>query len=364
LRDALPRWEETENTMKVAQVNMTVADYCAALGRREVVIDKTYQRSNEVWPLQARSYLIETILRGFPIPKLTLHQRTDLRSKRTIKYVVDGQQRTQALLDFYSGQLRLSRTIDTKDARNAVYEGLPEDLQGTFLSYSIDFDQFEAASEDDVREYYRRINSFTAPLTAEEKRHARYQGEMKWFIHRLTEVYENPLVNMGTITAKSAVRMSAAKLLAELVHAMIYGVTTTSTTTLDKMYGSFDRMHSFPQAEEIKGVLDKALSTALGFEFIAGTALTRGHMFYSLVIALMRVQSAWPTFDLSVLKARKISSSARTQLLRLADAYENPYAYPTLADFINSASEKTNVKSQRELRASYMAAALTGSLAG
>ena len=227
--------------MKVNPVNMTVADYCAAIRRKEVVIDRSYQRSAEIRPDRARSYLIETVLKGFPIPKLTLHQRTDLRTKKTVKYVVDGQQRTKALSDFYDNILRLSRALETEGARNNRYEDLDEDLQQAFLTYRLDFDQFEAASEDDVREYFRRINSFTAPLTPEEQRHASFQGEMKWFIYDLASKYENPLINLGVIAKRGAIRMADAKLMAEIVSALLLGITTTSKRSLDKLYEDFDR---------------------------------------------------------------------------------------------------------------------------
>ena len=233
--------------MKVNPVNMTVADYSAAIRRKEVVIDRSYQRSAEIWPDRARSYLIETVLKGFPIPKLTLHQRTDLRTKKTVKYVVDGQQRTKALSDFYDNILRLSRALETEGARNNRYEDLDEDLQQAFLTYRLDFDQFEAASEDDVREYFRRINSFTAPLTPEEQRHASFQGEMKWFIYDLASKYENPLINLGVIAKRGAIRMADAKLMAEIVSALLLGITTTSKRSLDKLYEDFDRTLSARQ---------------------------------------------------------------------------------------------------------------------
>src|SRR6266536_1432263 len=128
--------------MKTNLVNMTIADYCSAFERGEVLINKTYQRSSDVWPSPARSYLIETILKGFPIPKLALHQVTDLRSRKTLKYVVDGQQRSSVIRSFFNNELRLLRSIELAPATNHTYEELPAELQEDFLSYMLYFDQF------------------------------------------------------------------------------------------------------------------------------------------------------------------------------------------------------------------------------
>jgi hypothetical protein len=77
--------------------NMTIAEYCASMDRKEVIVNKNYQRSDQVWPHAARSFLIESILLGFPIPKIYLHSKTDLKTRKTIKEIVDGQQRSRAI---------------------------------------------------------------------------------------------------------------------------------------------------------------------------------------------------------------------------------------------------------------------------
>lgn len=344
--------------MKVNPVNMTVADYCAALRRKEVVVDSTYQRSSEVWPERARSYLIETILKGFPIPKLTLHQRTDLRTKKTIKFVVDGQQRTRALLDFYDNNLQLSRVLETVEARSRSYDELEEELQQAFLTYRLDFDQFEAASEDDVREYFRRINSFTAPLTAEEQRHARFQGEMKWFVYDLAARYQNVLVNLGAITKKSSIRMADAKLIAEITSALLLGITTTSKSSLDKMYDTYDK--TFDEAPEVEAAITEAMDFALSLPGIRSTALMKTHMFYSLILARIAVRG-WDTLAaLAPDGSKAIGPDAENRLLRLADALDDPDTHPKQKNFVEASSERTNVKSQREARVRMLAEALVG----
>ncbi len=348
--------------MKINRVTMSINDYCRAFERREVVIDKTYQRSHEVWPDAARSYLIETLLKDFPIPKLAIHQVTDIKSKKTIKKVVDGQQRSMAILDFYSDKLRLSRRLELDEARGRTYSELPDELAEAFLAYVLVFDQFESASEEDVREYFRRINSYTAPLNAEEERHARFQGPMKWLIVDLANTYGDVFVNLEVLRKRSAVRMADAKLLAEIIHALIYGVMTTSKTKLNAMYHEFDKGDEVKNEDEIREAIDEAVDEILAMPDIHSTALMKMNVFYSLVLAIIRVKRAWPTLLDLLDKPKKPSAlgkKAVDNLLTLAEALEEPESFEDYEEFTDAAAERTNVKSQRETRIEWLAEALT-----
>lgn len=351
--------------MKSNTVNMSIGDYCRTFDRFEADVDHTYQRSPSVWPELARSYLIETILKGFPIPKLALHQVTDLKSRKAVKRVVDGQQRTMAMLDFFRDDMRLTRSLELEDAAGKLLSELPEELQNQFLSYSLTFDQFEATSDETVREYFRRVNSFTAPLNAEEQRHARFQGAMKWFIVRLAQKYSDAFVQLGVLTRKSAVRMADAKLLAEIAHALLNGITTTNKNSLNAMYLKYDKGTTFEGDRSIRDAVDTAMSEILTFEGIGTTALVKTHVFYSLVLAVIRVRLAWPAIKYvspTPRRAARIADNALENLTLLAGALEDPEGHPEYDEFVDASAERTNVKAQRETRVRWLVAALTDDL--
>ena len=180
--------------MKIVSTNFTIADYCEQLQRREITVNRDYQRSDKVWPPIARSYLIETILLGFPLPKLSLHQVTDVKSRKTSKEIVDGQQRSAAINAFFKDKLRLSRSLDTETIASRTYSELDEQDQQRFLDYSLSMDLFVGTTREEVREVFRRMNSYTIPLNAEERRHATYQGPFKWFINRITKRFDEGLI--------------------------------------------------------------------------------------------------------------------------------------------------------------------------
>ncbi len=63
--------------LSVNTTSIHITNYLRMLDRGEVSINREYQRNPGIWSLAARSFLVETVLKNFPIPKLSLHQRTD-----------------------------------------------------------------------------------------------------------------------------------------------------------------------------------------------------------------------------------------------------------------------------------------------
>ena len=232
--------------MQVTASGFTVAEYCEQMRGGGIVVNHDYQRSDKVWPPAARSYLIETILLGYPMPKMALHQTTDLKTRRTKKEIVDGQQRSQAIFDFLEDKLRLSG--NTGFARKTYSQLLPEDQQ-RFVEYSFAVDLFVGATPEQIRQVFRRMNSYTVPLNPQEKRHATHQGELKWFIVKMTERYAGALLELGVFNEKQLSRMADAGLLSDVVFTLSSGIKSASDTSIDKFY--FGNEATFQQAGEM-----------------------------------------------------------------------------------------------------------------
>lgn len=344
-------------------ITWSVADYCNAFNRGEIQIDRKYQRNAKVWPSRAQSYLIETILRGFPMPKLTLHQKTDLRSRKTLKFVVDGQQRTNAIVDFFRGNFTLSKTLELTEARGKKLDGLSSELQEAFLSYPLQFDQFEAADEHVVREYFRRINSFTTPLNPEERRHASYEGNMKWLVLKMSERHTETLVSLKTISEGQVVRMADHKLFAEVIHALLNGITTTSSSTLDRMYRTYD-IAEIPSSDNLQKSIDSAFDRIIGWRDLCSTALVhRSYIFYSLVLAVIAIESDWAKLlSTDDRNGGGLCEASEQNLLAVADALMNESEGQPFADMVKASSEKTNTRENRQIRVDALARALVNAI--
>lgn len=363
--------------MNTVQSPMTIADYCAALDRKELEANPEYQRSDKVWPVAAKSFLIETILLGYPLPKIFLFQKTDLKSKKTIKEIVDGQQRSRAIHDFYNNKLRISKKSELEGAAGRLYDQLDETLQGNFLNYQLSIDLFVAATPSEIRQAFRRLNSYTVPLNPEELRHAEYQGKFKWFIYQISERIEQRLLDFGVFKVKQIIRMQDAKLWTEFAHALFHGVKTTKAKDLTVLYRDFDKDFPAPPGDEGTTEEDQGELSAPGaiavtrriVEAIDRLAvmtelhdgpLMKPHVFYSLLLALtiaLRPSEKLNGLFASVEAGAIDWQMALVNLSRLASSLEveDGGDFP---QFKNACSEKTNVDTQRKQRIEWLGRAL------
>jgi hypothetical protein len=337
---------------------MTLNDYCRGMESREIVINREYQRSDQVWPPAARSFLIETILLNLPVPKFWLHQVTDVRTRASRKEIVDGQQRSRAILDFYKGDLRLGNALELEAAAGRTYEELPPELQATFLDYGLAVDLFVGATPEQVRDVFRRMNSYTLPLKPEEQRHARNQGPFKWFVFRLTRDYGQALIDMGVFRGRQIIRMADAKLLTEVADALVNGIRTTNSKSLDKLYESRDV--DFPEEgvfdERFRGALDVAIELAE----LHQTDLMKPYIFYGLLLAIMHTREPISAIEDSIPVVQGVDFDRDRVLANLSalgaalELNEDEWTDSPFGEFARASSIGTNVGAKREIRTKWL----------
>ena len=345
--------------MQKLSTSYTVADYCKDINNGDVVVNRDYQRSDKVWPPAARSYLIESILLEYPIPKLFLYPKTDLKSKRTIKEIVDGQQRSQAILDFYNNKLRISPKSNIPEARGKLYRQLDEELQSDFLTYGLSVDLLQQATPEEIRESFRRINSYTVPLNPEEIRHAVYQGDFKWFINELSSKYDKTFDNLGIFTNKQLIRMVDFKLLAEVIDAYLYSITNSSKRRLDKLYEFFD--DKFPFKDETEKRISNAMKFIIDLKEIHNGPLMKPYNIYSLILAINHVHSPIKALN-KVYRCTRGYAFERDKVISnlsiLAEAVENNETSGRYKKFVLANMSKTNGALHRGRRFKWFCKAL------
>ncbi|MDQ4044149.1 MAG: DUF262 domain-containing protein [Chloroflexota bacterium] len=340
--------------MQLIPTNKTVADFCAELDSNVTIVNREYQRNDQVWPPSAQSFLIETILLGYPVPKLALYQKTDRVSRRTVNEIVDGQQRTAAIKAFYDNELRLTKNLEVcAEAAGCRYDDLSEDLQARFLGYGLGFDLFVGATNDEVREVFRRINSYEVPLNPEEQRHARWQGEFKWYIYHLSTRLDDAMLAIGTFKEKQLVRMQDMKLLTEVSHALVRGISTTNKASLDALYRDYDRR--FDASEDFTKRIEGAFDDVLNLPEIHGTGLTKAYALYSLLLALIHASEPVSTLQPVATGGAPIAPKLdiRRRLSLLVEAVESRDEAGEFGEFVRATTSRTNVRDQRETRFRY-----------
>jgi hypothetical protein len=345
--------------MEIIPSHITISDFCDQLQAGTIEVNRRYQRSDRVWPDAAQSFLIETILRGFPVPKLFLHQKTDRVSRKSIRQIIDGQQRATAIKAFYDDELRLARNLELEEARFRTYSELDENLQARFLNFPLAVDLFANTSDDDVREVFRRINSYEVPLNPEEQRHARYQGEFKWFIYHLSSQYDELMFRVGAFTDKQLVRMQDMKLLTEITHSLLNGISTTNKRSLDTLYREYDP--SFPGAEGLTARISAAFDELASMTGVHDSPLVKPYSLYALVLALLHAVKAAPALSEIAPGGERLAAGriSERRLSVLIEAIEERDEDGPYGDFVKATLGGTNVKAKRETRFKYLVDALS-----
>lgn len=346
--------------MKANPSPMSVADYCHDFNNGKIVVNDEYQRNTGLWTAQARSFFIESILLEFPIPKLYLHAKLDLKSRQQIKEVVDGQQRTQALVSFFNNKQRLTQNIDTAELRGLKYSQLDDEWQSRFLSYSLPIDQFSGAPDSEVREAFRRMNANNVPLNDEEQRNARFQGPFKWFIVQVADRYKETLAKLGLFSRRDLIRMSDLKLYAEIILALDSGLSTVKGKQIDDLYKKYNA--TFPKEEEYLAAISKGIELFLSDQRLHHDAFLRAHVFQSAVLALIEKENPGSvqyaaTKETDELLEKVVQNNVPIEAL--AAALGSPQDYSELQDFINASSQKTNVEASKIVRFAYFLQALS-----
>jgi hypothetical protein len=152
---------------------------------RRKAIDKVYKRRDkiempdfqreEVWTDQKKHMLIDSILRGWHLPKFYFKKNADGSYE-----CVDGQQRLNAIFEFYDENLKLPETT-AKEYGGTYYSDLPDDTSDEFDDYEIEIEEIEDATDEELEELFRRLQLGT-PLNTAEKINA-VMGECRDFCH-------------------------------------------------------------------------------------------------------------------------------------------------------------------------------------
>ena len=153
----------------------SISDFVEWNDKDQLDLSPEFQRRS-VWSEKAKSYLIDTIIRGKPIPKIIITQK--LVGRKNIRIVVDGQQRLNAILNFIDGNFKVSRAHNREYA-GYVFDSLPDDIKNDFYKYEIGVDLLYDVPYQDLLDIFARINTYTVKLNKQEALNAKYLGYFK-----------------------------------------------------------------------------------------------------------------------------------------------------------------------------------------
>ena len=243
----------------------TVSDFLEWHRQKTLVLNPYFQRRS-VWSAEAKSFLIDTILRGMPMPKLYLRTNIDPRNNKTIREVVDGQQRLRAIMEFRANSFKLQRRAG--EYAGLTFDTLNDEQRIDFLKYQLGVDQLINATDEDVLEVFARLNSYTISLNAAEKRHARYQGDFKWAVFECSRKWKVFWEQYKVVTVQQRVRMADDALVAEFFQTILDGPSEGGEASLNRLYARMEKAFDDQQAvtssvDRVLRRIDKELSEAV-----------------------------------------------------------------------------------------------------
>ena len=160
-------------------------------------INYEYQRGIR-WTVEQEQMFIDSIFRGYSIPAFYLHKISDSRmdgEDNIIHFIVDGQQRINAISKFTQNKFQL---LDPKDEKSkfpnflkniecpwggCYFKDLPSQFQDNLKNCEVVVYEIETDNKNYIRDLFIRLQGGTA-LTAQEKRDS-WPGNFTKFVLRI-----------------------------------------------------------------------------------------------------------------------------------------------------------------------------------
>ena len=168
---------EQDELIKIMATHVRVGDLLSDLADGRLIPRPEFQR-RLVWTNKHKVAFVETVLLRLPFPEIYIATgELDTKTGRRRQMLVDGQQRTTTLYQYFTGDERLVYgRVDVK-----AYTDLDDAAKKAFLDYPVVVRNLGSISMDKVRLIYRRINSTNYALNNMENLYARYDGEFRQF---------------------------------------------------------------------------------------------------------------------------------------------------------------------------------------
>lgn len=166
--------------------------------------DPPYQRRS-VWSDEKQSYLIDSILRNFPIPPIFLHRKIDSDTGTTTFDVIDGKQRLTAIARFINNEIPAANEYGPVEEEGILDGSYFKDLssdkrlaefKAAFWKYDLPVEYVDPSDQGLIEEVFDRLNRNGEALNGQELRNAQYHSTNiiksveelrghKYFIERL-----------------------------------------------------------------------------------------------------------------------------------------------------------------------------------
>jgi len=252
-----------------------VAWFKGTFDRGELDMKPPFQR-NPVWVTKQKSYLIDTILNSYPIPEIYMQETVDAGG--SVKYIiVDGQQRTRAVLEYLEGKFSMDGK-ESPEFADMDFEDLSGEQKKTIFQYNFVIRMLPDVSDIELRTIFQRLNKNVVALNKQELRQATYWGPFIKSMNVISDKEYWGKVNL--FTPNDIRRMLDVEFISELAIYSLHNF-QNKKDNLDKYYELYEE--EFDDEEKLCDTFDKVLGEILKIlPEIADTRWKKKSDFYSL----------------------------------------------------------------------------------
>jgi Protein of unknown function DUF262 len=288
--------------------------------QRQLELNPFFQR-RPVWSEKAKSYLMDTIIRGKPIPKFFIRQKINVSTKTSAREVVDGQQRIRTILSYLKDGFEISKS------QNAEFGGkrfsqLPEETQASILSYEVSVDLLINLPDAEILDIFGRLNSYAVVLNDQEKINASHFGPFKVVADRIAFKYNEYWTRQKILTPQQILRMQEVSLVADLLVALQDGIQPKKQ--IKRFYTTYEKSYSFDPVN-VEGLFDRTIEVIASLfpEGLAASEFRRVHVFYSIFTAVAHCLHGIPGIDVARIPLTSTAAvqNARNGLDRVSELF-------------------------------------------
>jgi len=353
--------------MKIWDIKKTqyrVSDFLSWQRSGTLNLSPSFQR-RPVWKPEAKSFFVDTVIRGLPVPLIILRERrSDISRLEPVREVVDGQQRLRTLFAYINPNL-LKDYNPRRDSflllpeHNEKYAGLPfndlpQEIQQATLDYEFSVHILPAGTDDrEILGIFARLNSTGVKLTPQELRNAEFFGAFKVTMYELATEQLYRWREWKIFTEYNIARMEEVELVSELSLMMLrHKIIGKTRKALDAIYKEKDR--DFPEKNEVvrrfRDIMD-TIEDMFG-ENLKRLPFKRKTLFFSLFAFLYDYKYSLSSELTKKIKTKIINKQKITQAL--VKAGEKIASREAPEEVIEATARRTTHAGSRHIVFSYL----------
>ena len=332
----------------------SINDFVEWDASKQLELNPKFQR-RPVWTEKAKSFLIDTIVRGKPIPKVFIRQKINVTTKTSMREVVDGQQRLRTILSFIKDGFVVSKRQNPTHG-GLLFSQLPEDVQAQILAYEVSVDLLINLPDSEILDIFSRLNSYAVVLNEQEKINADHFGPFKVLADRIGHKYYEYWTGQGILGSKQVMRMQEVNLVADLLIAMLEGI--KSKKQVKKFYDAYETKFDH-DSDQLEANFDRAIAAIARIypEGLSDTEFRRPFLFYSLFTAVAHRELKVPGLPAEPQGGYSSPETARNKLERVEElfaAVDMSHIEKDEQDFLRNSRRATTDEKARAQRTLFL----------